>query len=388
MSGTGPASPRGRLLVINWQDQEHPQAGGAEVHLQENLKRLARLGFDITLLCCRFPGAAREVDWEGVRILRRGGRSEFNWRVPFLVRRLLQAETFDLVIEDINKIPFYTPLYQARPVLALVPHMFATTVFHEINPILATYIYLLEYPVRWFYRGVPFCVISESTQEDLLSRGMAGTQVEVIHCGIDRARYSYDERVTRFKNPTVLYLGRLKKYKSVQHLIVAFAELHRRLPEARLIIVGDGDYRPRLEAQVRSLGLQSAVEFTGFITQERKVAYLRQAHVAVCPSMKEGWGLTNIEANACGTPVIAADVPGLRDSVRHDETGRLYPYGDVARLKEDLFELLTDSALQDRYRQGALAWAARFDWDVAAEQLALLIDRVITAARPGGDHAA
>jgi len=387
MSGGSPATARGRLLVVNWQDLEHPQAGGAEVHLQENLRRLSRMGFDITLLCCHFPGGEREVRWEGVRILRRGGRSEFNWQVPFLVRRLLREESFDLVIEDINKIPFYTPIWQSHPVLAVVPHMFATTVFHEINPILASYIYLLEYPVRWLYRGVPFCVISESTRQDLLGRGFAATDVEVIHCGIDRERYTADPGVVRHTAPTVLYLGRLKKYKSVQHLIAAFARLRGRLPEARLVIVGDGDYRQRLEHQAKSLALQDAVEFTGFISQEMKIQHLRRAHVAVCPSMKEGWGLTNIEANACGTPVIAADVPGLRDSVRHDETGRLYPYGDLVRLEQDLYDVLTDAQLQERYRVGALAWAARFDWDRAAVQLAHLIDRVIGKARVGGAHA-
>jgi len=387
MSETSQTGARGRLLVVNWQDLEHPQAGGAEVHLQENLRRLVRLGFDITLLCCHFPGAQSEAQWEGVRILRRGGRSDFNWRVPFVLRRLLRTESFDLVIEDINKIPFYTPLYQHRPVLAIVPHMFATTVFHEINWILATYIYLLEFPVRWCYRAVPFCVISESTRQDLLDRGFGAGQVEVIHCGIDRERYRHDPGVPRRREPTVLYLGRLKKYKSVQHLISAFAGLRRRLPEARLVIVGDGDYRPKLEGQVRSLGLGAAVEFTGFISQEQKVEHLRRAHVAVCPSMKEGWGLTNIEANACGTPVIAADVPGLRDSVRHDETGRLYPYGDVGRLEADLYDLLSNAELLDRYRQGALAWAAKFDWDHAAERLAQLIDRVIHRAREGGTHA-
>jgi glycosyltransferase involved in cell wall biosynthesis len=372
---------RGRLLVVNWQDLEHPLAGGAEVHLQENLRRLAAAGFDVTLLCSRFAGAPAESKWEGVRILRHGGRFEFNWRVPFLVRSLARRESFDLVIEDINKIPFYTPVFQSLPVLAIVPHMFATTVFHEINPVLATYIYLMEYPVRWLYRSVPFCVISESTRQDLVERGFQADRVAVIHCGIDHERYRFDPSVARFEAPTVLYLGRLKKYKNVQQLIAAFARLRGRLPEARLIIVGDGDYRPALEKQAAELGLGESVQFTGFVAAERKIEFLRRAHVAVCPSMKEGWGLTNIEANACGTPAIAADAPGLRDSVRHDETGRLYPFGDIARLEADLLDVLTDAPLWVRYHAGALRWAARFDWDRAAEALAQLVDARIAAAR-------
>lgn len=375
---------RARLLVVNWQDLDNPLSGGAEVHLQENLKRLAARGFDITLLCCNFKGGAPELTWEGIRIIRRGGRFDFNWRVPWLVRDLIKRERFDLIVEDINKIPFYTPLYQPLPVLAVVPHMFATTVFHEINFLLASYIFVCEYPVRWVYRKIPFCVISESTREDLVDRGFSADQVEVLHCGIDTDRYSFDPSVPRSETPLVLYLGRLKKYKSVQHLIDAFAALRTRLPAARLVIVGEGDYRPELMRQAERLGLGDSVRFTGFIPHEEKLRYLRTAHVTVYPSMKEGWGLTNIEANACGTPAIAADVPGLRDSVKHDVTGRLYPYGNIARLTDDLYDIVTDAALQERYREGALKWAASFDWDEAAERLASLIDAVILNSRSRG----
>jgi glycosyltransferase involved in cell wall biosynthesis len=356
-------------------------AGGAEVHLEENLKRLARAGFDITLLCSNFPGGAPRVEWEGIRILRHGGRFDFNWRVPFLVRRLVQQEHFDLLIEDINKIPFYTPLYQPVPVLAVVPHLFATTVFHEINFVLAMYIYLAEYPVRWMYRRVPFCVISRSTQTDLIERGFARSDIDVIHCGIDQAQYYYDPSVSKSSEPLILYLGRLKKYKSVQHLLHAFARLERRVPRARLVIVGEGDYRAALEQLARQLKVVDKVHFTGFVSLEEKVRYLRQAWVAVCPSLKEGWGLTNIEANACGTPVIAADVPGLRDSVKHDVTGRLYPYGDLVRLESELEAVLKDPSERDRLAAGGRKWAAAFDWDSAAGQMGALIDRCIAEGR-------
>jgi len=288
-----------------------------------------------------------------------------------------------LVIEDINKIPFYTPLYQPLPVLAVVPHMFATTVFHEINFLLASYIYVCEYPVRWVYGKVPFCVISESTREDLVGRGFRAGQIEVIHCGIDTEMYRFDPGVPKSQEPLVLYLGRLKKYKSVQHLLRAFARLRSRVTNARLAVVGDGDYRQTLQDLAGRLDLGDAVTFTGFVTPERKVDYLRRAWVAVCPSLKEGWGLTNIEANACGTPVIAADVPGLKDSVRHDETGRLYTYGDIDMLARDLEDMLTDATLRQRFGEGARAWAARFDWDDAAARLGTQIDGIVAASGRG-----
>lgn len=375
------SSSRGRILVINWQDLANPLSGGAEVHLQENLKRLSASGFDVTLLCSNFAGGKSSLMWEGVRILRRGGRFDFNWQVPFLVRRLLKEEKFDVIVEDINKIPFYSPLYQPLPVLAVVPHLFATTVFHEINALLASYIYVCEYPVRWVYRKIPFCVISESTRTDLIERGIDASQVRVIHCGIDAEIYSFNPEVLKSEDPLIIYLGRLKKYKSVQHLIKAFARLKTRVDRATLVILGDGDYRLALESLVKALRLEDAVTFTGFVSTDLKVEFLRKAWVAVCPSLKEGWGLTNIEANACGTPVIAADVPGLRDSVRHGSTGRLYPYGDLVQLEDDMHAILSDSVLRDTLAENGRAWAAKFSWDDAAEELGQMIDSLIKRGR-------
>jgi glycosyltransferase involved in cell wall biosynthesis len=374
-------STRGRLLVINWQDLANPLAGGAEVHLLENLTRLVRDGFEVTLLCSNFKGGEPDLEYEGIRILRRGGRFDFNWRVPGLVRELVRKEKFDLLIEDINKLPFYTPLYQPVPVLTVVPHLFATTVFQEIHFLLASYIYVCEYPVRWAYRGIPFCVISESTRDDLIERGFSESSIEVIHCGIDHDVYHVDPSVSKSEEPTILYLGRLKKYKSVQHLIAAFAKLVPRMPTARLVIVGDGDYRQALELLARKLGVSERVTFTGFISSDEKVHYLQRAWVAVCPSLKEGWGLTNIEANACGTVVVAANVPGLRDSVDHGTNGYLYPHGDISVLAQQLTTLLHEPASRKHLEQGAIEWARQFDWNHGAARWGELIDRTIAKGR-------
>jgi glycosyltransferase involved in cell wall biosynthesis len=81
------------------------------------------------------------------------------------------------------------------------------------------------------------------------------------------------------------------------------------------------------------------------------------------PSPKEGWGLTVVEAGACGTAVVASDAPGLRDSVRRDETGLLVPFGDDAALADALIRVLTDEPLRGRLARAGVEWAARFRWD-------------------------
>jgi len=357
-----------KILALNWNDLKNPYAGGAEVHLEELLRRLVKYGHQVTLFCSGFEGCAAQETIEGISIIRRGNRYNFNLVAPFHLKRIVKEQKFDVLIEDVNKIPFYTPFYLNLKTLVVVPHLFATTVFHEINFILGTYIYLSEKPFVSVYKKNQFNVISESTADDLIRRGVPKQNISVVNCGIDRATYAFIPSKTKYVNPTILYLGRIKKYKSIQHLIAAFRKVKDRIPESRLMIVGTGDYLEQLKSLANALGLKESVEFTGFVSLDDKLERMRRAHVGVMPSIREGWGLTNIECNAVGTTVVAADSPGLRDSVKDGITGLLYPYGNVESLSAKLLLVLTDTKYRKSLEQGALKWAATFDWDLAAKE--------------------
>lgn len=362
-----------KILALNWNDLKNPYGGGAEVHLEELLRRLQSYGHEITLFCSGFPNCLSEETIEGIKIIRRGNRYNFNLIAPFHLRRIAKENKYDLLIEDINKIPFYTPLYLNLKTLVVVPHLFATTVFQEINFILGMYIFLAERPLVSVYKGRSFNVISESTADDLVERGIPRGDISVIHCGIDSELYIHDPSVPRYEKPTILYLGRIKKYKSIQHLIRAFKIVKKKIPQSQLMIVGNGDYLEQLKSLANDLGLADDVEFPGFVTSEDKVTRMRKAHVAVLPSLKEGWGLTNIESNSVGTPVIAANVPGLKDSVKDGETGFLFEHGNINQLSEQLIQILTDQQLQEKLQKGALKWAANFSWDKAARKFEKII---------------
>lgn len=366
-----------KILALNWNDLKNPYAGGAEVHLEELLRRLVTYGHDVTLFCSGWDGCPPEEVVEGIRIIRRGNRFNFNLLAPGHLKKLTKREQFDLLIEDINKIPFYTPLYLKLKTLVVIPHLFATTVFQEINFVLGSYIYLAEKPLITVYKGRHFNVISESTADDIAARGVPRKDISVIHCGIDRKLYSHDPSVAKYPEPTVLYLGRIKKYKSIQHLIVAFRRVKDQIPDARLMIVGSGDYLDELKKLAKALNLTHDIEFPGFVSQAEKVERMRRAHVSVLPSLKEGWGLTNIEANSVGTTVVAANTPGLRDSVRDGVTGLLYEHGNTDELATKLVSILKDEELRKQLEKGALEWAEKFSWDNAARQFeALILDYV------------
>jgi glycosyltransferase involved in cell wall biosynthesis len=148
------------------------------------------------------------------------------------------------------------------------------------------------------------------------------------------------------------------------------------------VIVGEGDDRQRLEGVARELQITDAVEFTGFVPEHRQVEYMQKAWFAVSTSAKEGWGMTTTEANACGTPVIASNVPGLRDAVRDGETGILTPYGDHEALARAMVKLAEDQEFRERLSGEAVRYAAGFTWDAAAEQtLARLQHRLESSRR-------
>ncbi len=365
-----------RILALNWQDSKNPQAGGAEVHLEEILKRLVRSGHQIDLLCCNYPGGSKRDVISGIKIYRHGSRFNFNWVAPFAMRKLIRMNRYDVVMEDINKIPFYSPVYQKLPTLIVIPHLFADTVFKEINFLLGTYIYLSERLVARVYRKNSFMVISNSTAAELEKRGLPRESIHVVECGVDKEVYRFDPEVRKFELPTLLYVGRLKKYKSVETAIDAMPGIRDSVPAARLIVIGAGDHRSALEHRVSTLGLQDAVDFKGYIPETEKVSYLRRAHISVYPSLKEGWGLTNIEANACGTAVLAARVPGLKDSVDEGKSGLLFEHGNIGQFSDLAIRLLTDEAYRRAIEMGGLRWAANFSWDKTARDTEEILKRV------------
>ncbi|MDH7514505.1 MAG: glycosyltransferase family 4 protein [Bacteroidota bacterium] len=356
-----------KILVLNWQDITNPLAGGAEVHLHEVFERIARRGHDVTLFCHRYRGSSREELRNGIRIIRQGGRFLFNYLVPIRYLLKFRKEHFDVVIDDINKIPFFTPLFVREPIIAVTHHLFGRSIFLEAIFPFAFYIFLFERLIKPVYRNVPFIVGSPSTYREYTEWGFRRDQVTIINYCVNKEIY-YPSLNDEHEPYRICYFGRLKRYKSIDHLLEACSLLRKDYPELTLDIIGDGDDRTRLENVTKKLDLRDQVHFHGFIDEKKKAPLLHKMRFAVQPSSKEGWGLTVIEANACGVPVIAADVPGLRDSVKNNVTGILYPYGNIESLASAMRILLDDADLRRKMSVNAREWANSFDWAIAAEK--------------------
>jgi glycosyltransferase involved in cell wall biosynthesis len=378
--------PGMRLLVVNWRDTKNPLAGGAEIYFQEIFSRLAQRGHKVTLLAERFAGSEPDEYIEGIRTIRMGGKNTFNFAVARSINRLAESLGTDVVIDDLNKIPFYSPWHVRKPVLAILMHLFRGSIFHETLPPLAAYVWLAESIIPWAYKNCRFAVLSESSKADTVRVGIPARNVTVIPPGTDFTRFSPARDMTESPlnpgPPVVLHVGRVKKYKSVDHLLRASRLLLDRGLSHKVAVVGTGDDLPRLRKLAVRLNLGDAVEFTGFISEDEKLDWYRRAAVLSENSVKEGWGLIVMEANGCGTPVVVADSPGLRDSSKDGVNGLVYPYGDVRALADRLELILKDDALRRQLGTQAVEWAHQWTWDAAADQMERVIEQ--TAAERGG----
>lgn len=372
-----------RVLLLNERDPRHPAAGGAEVHVAEIARRLAGQGFELTQLACGFRGAPARERLDGLEVRRLGPLPVYYPRAVWTTARETRAGRFDVVIEHLNKVPFCAAAYAAVPVLAVNHHLFGESAFLQVAWPIAAGVVAAERLIPRVYRDVPFLAVSESSKQDLVRRGIEAGHVEIVHNGIRMPQLSPQPILERPRR--VAYLGRLEPYKRVELLLRAAAKLVPRFPDLELVLVGRGSARPGLEREAAALGLAARTRFAGFVEDAERDRLVAGARVCACPSVKEGWGITVIEANALATPVVATDAPGLRDAVRPGETGLLVRDGPAdafaSGLADALGRVLGDDALAERLSQGALAWSRRFGWDAAARATARAVEAALARHR-------
>jgi glycosyltransferase involved in cell wall biosynthesis len=226
----------------------------------------------------------------------------------------------------------------------------------------------------FFYRDIPLVTFSESTKRDFVGIGFREPNIIVAPHALAHVMFansfntdtiakrllSYQEPIEKNGVPMFVCLGRLKKYKGVQDAILAMGEVIKKTPEAKLVILGKGDYQESLLRLVRDHSLAKNVLFLGYVPFEEKLRLIKQSHALIMPSYKEGFPTPILEAHACGTPVVATDAIGISDYVRPGVNGLLYPPGNWRKLAELLSDILENDTLG---RLGRSDQAKRFTMD-------------------------
>jgi glycosyltransferase involved in cell wall biosynthesis/O-antigen/teichoic acid export membrane protein len=362
------------ILILTDRDWTHPEGGGTGTNLYGQVAHWIAWGHRVTVISGSYKGAER-VQRLGpqLELHHMGTRLTVFPRAAWAVMRGLGRDA-DVVLEVINGIAFFTPLWLRRPRVALVHHVHREHYVFELGRRGAIGALLLEtIPLRFLYRETPFITISEAAREDLIAVGVPREHVHVAYLGVDHAQF---HRSPRAAQPTLLYLGRLKRYKRVEHVLDALDAI----PAARLHIAGDGDHRPALEAAIEERGLTDRVQMHGFVDEAKKVELYGSAWLNLTASSVEGWCLTVMEAAACGTPTAALRVGGLPEAIVEGETGVLAD--DVPELAERSRVVIDDPALRERLGDAAEARARGFTWDRTAEDNFEVLERVRDAETP------
>lgn len=369
------------ILILSWRGPGHPNAGGAEISTHEHAKRWVRSGHKVTLFTAYYKGAKKEEMIDGVTVKRQGRQFiEVQW-LAFYWYLFKAHPEFNLVIDQFHGIPFFTPLYVRKKKLAFI-HEVTKEVWH-LNPwpwpfCLGPKVFgpMIEPLIfKLFYRNIPFMTVSESTRKDLIEWGIPRQNINIIHNGIRTPKMFFPKKQAK---KTITFLGALAKDKGIEDAINIFSVLQQRYKDnLQYWIIGkaDGKYLKFLKNKIRNLGLTN-IKFWGFISEKKKFELLAKSYILLNPSMREGWGLVVIEAARTGTPTVAFDVPGLRDSVIDNKTGFLSKELTQDDLTDKVINLLEDKRRYNKMSQSAIVWSKNFSWDKASALSLSLIEKV------------
>jgi glycosyltransferase involved in cell wall biosynthesis len=364
-----------KIVVLSHRDIKHREAGGANLYVHEICKRLSNR-YDFTILSTVQGELPSTETLDGIKIV----------RVPFprLCRLSIPASLIlglagraDLIIDngDVG-VPWLSPLFTRTPKIALIYQVAGDIFRYELERPLSDIAIRMEPWVYRVYRGSRIITCSPSTKEDLVKSGLPPKNITVIRPGLEDSFLKFQSSDRKFDDPTVVCISRFKRYKGLEFAIVAMKRVLEKLPSSRLIIVGNGD-SSELERVLSNVDYRKSIKIIKRAPDtwnEEKRTLLSRSHVLLVPSVREGYGIVIIEANACGTPAIGWAVRGVRDSILDGKTGLLVPFGDVDALATALIKCLSEYQIMEDLSRSGIDWARQHSWDTAAEMFAETID--------------
>ncbi len=366
-----------KLLWFTWKDLSHPEAGGAERVNEEISKRLARDGHEVILLVGGFQGGEANVQCEGYRIIRFGNRYTVYWHAYRYYKKHLQGWA-DLVIDEMNAIPFFCKYYVREPNIVLAHQLCREMWFYQIRFPLSLIGFMLEPVYLWLLADRCVITVSESTKRDLIRYGFRPEKISIIREGITAEPVEDLGKVDKFTHPTILSLGRITPAKRTLDQLDAFEIAKKQVPDLRLKIVGsavDG-YGEKMLYRIASSDYAQDIEYIGRVDETKKNELMQKSHLILVTSVKEGWGLIVTEANSQGTPAVAYNVDGLRDSVRDGDTGVLTKANNPNSLAGEVVALLRDKVRYNTLRRAAWQDSLRFDYENSYSDFLGAIDHI------------
>ena len=367
------------ILILSWRDLKNPLAGGAEQVMHEHAKGWILAGHSVTHFSSGFDDSLPQENVDGVEVIRKGSYFLTTHIYAFFWYLFRDHKKFDLIIDEFHGIPFFTPLYSRVPKLAVLQEVakevwWLNPLPKPLNWIIGFIGYTLEPFLFLFYRNTPFMVGSQSAKDDLIKMGIKDVNITVVPHGVIINAPKKLPKKESIK--TVVFLGALTKDKGIEDAIRAFSVLNKNR-KYNFWVMGGGEasYVERLKKLADGLGIKGKISFFGRVSEKEKFDRLARAHVLVNPSVREGWGLVNIEANAVGTPVVAYRSQGLIDSVKDGQSGILCNENTPEDIAQKVESVLNDNVYK-KYSDGAISWSKEFSWEKSRKISLNLLEKV------------
>lgn len=374
------------ILILSWRGIGHPKAGGAEIVTHEHAKAWVQAGHSVTLFTSYYEGSKTQEIVDGVKIIR-SGYEFLGVRLRVLLWYMFSPHPrYDLVFDHFHGIPFFAPLFARTKVVAFI-HELAREVW-LLNHLFFVFKYgygILGYMLepwifRLFYRNIPFITVSESTKQEIVSLGIPSSHITVIRNGL--SLHTQSNIPQKEKVATLMFLGALTTDKGIVDALKTFSIIHACKKTWNYWVVGDGseEFVKYLKNLSEQLGISKQVTFWGYVNEDIKYQLFAKAHLIINPTIREGWGLTVIEAAAMGTPTIGYNVPGLRDSVVNGKTGILCKRGDYNQLAEVAMSILDNQKDYKPMCSEAKKWGRSFSWEKSCQESLKAINTLLKSS--------
>ena len=364
------------ILLLNWRDPWHPFAGGAEVVTHEHAKRWVAAGHTVTWVTGGYyEQTKRDEVVDGVRFLRFGGSLTVHLIVPLYL--LAQARKYDVVVDEVHGIPFFTPLFTRKPAVAFI---------HEVADEIWDYMYrwpisyigkILEHWTLRLYRRCQIWTDAPSMVDELVKEGISRTQCIAIPCPITVFENFGEKKWDKEKHPTFIFVSRVVRMKGIEEVIKAFSFIVKERKDAVLWIVGGGEetYIEQLKHMISEYGVEKQVTFFGRVSEEKKMELMARAHILLHASVREGWGLVVLEAAFVGTPSVVYHVPGLCDVVHDGKTGIVVENNSPHGMAEKALNLYLNTKQYELFQKNGKTWVESLHWDDVARQSLTLLEQ-------------
>lgn len=358
------------ILILNWRDPGNPKSGGAEVVIWKYAHHWLKNGNKVYWMGNRFKGSSETKNYKGLEIHRVGPELPF-YNTPlmliyypmFLINavlstfKLTQEYKFDLVIDAIHGLPWFSPLYLKTKIVLFVCEV-AGPIWDKMYPFPINLIgKILEKIVYLIYQQCEVWAISESTKNDVLGIN-SKINVKVIPLGINFADFKAQ---TKFDHPSAIFMARLVPMKGIESVLSAVVQIVKTFPNFKLFVVGGGnpEYLAKLNQIILENKIEKNVDFMGRAPDSVRNRLYAKCHFMIHPSHKEGFGLTVLEAGASGTPTIARKGSSMDELIEDKKDGLLFEHDSQIA---PLFTKYFNSPQYRQMQKNALAKSKQYDW--------------------------